>query len=76
MFPLTNDQKAAIQNADEKIFEMVAELENLREKLESARVPLPHKNEEGINIMHGSNMQCHRRAEEISHAINILRRFV
>lgn len=65
MFPLTNAQKAAIQNTDEVLTETLKDFKMLHKQLTEAIVELPHKNEDGVIIVHGSNMQCHRRADEL-----------
>jgi hypothetical protein len=65
MFPFTNAQKKVIEEVDTKIPEIIKELEVLHKQLMDAMVDLPHKNEEGVSIVHGSNMQCYRRAQDL-----------
>jgi hypothetical protein len=69
MFPLTNAQKAAIQAVDDKVPELLMELQILRDDLRAAVVSLPHVNEDGDRVKHGSNIRCHRREDLIQHAI-------
>lgn len=76
MFPLTNAQQSAIDNIDSAIPVIIQQLIVLENQLKDAKVRLPHTNEAGIRITHGSNMQMHRRASLVEYAVYQLAQLV
>lgn len=71
-YPHTNAQALALALANKFSHAAIFDLLKCAQDLNNSIVALPHKNEKGETLVHGSNVRVHSMKDTLTEAVNVL----